>query len=154
IKERLAALGFEPVASTPEDMAKQIKVEVEIWGKVIRAANIKAGGPGQVRRMRGFGRKREMLAGTCAGATLARRPMVAGDGDAIDPGHSRHYRTRGVRFGPRADLGQHQRFMSHGDSAASAAMVISPSPLRERKYSVLLSGRPNYAAPWRPRPSP
>jgi len=24
-------------------MAKQIKVEVEIWGKVIRAANIKAG---------------------------------------------------------------------------------------------------------------
>src|SRR5215470_3861162 len=43
IKERLAALGFEPVASTPEDMAKQIKVEVEIWGKVIRAANIKAG---------------------------------------------------------------------------------------------------------------
>jgi tripartite-type tricarboxylate transporter receptor subunit TctC len=43
IKERLAALGFEPVASTPEEMAKQIKVEVEIWGKVIRAANIKAG---------------------------------------------------------------------------------------------------------------
>jgi tripartite-type tricarboxylate transporter receptor subunit TctC len=42
-KERLAALGFEPVASTPEDMAKRIKVEVEIWGKVIRAANIKAG---------------------------------------------------------------------------------------------------------------
>jgi tripartite-type tricarboxylate transporter receptor subunit TctC len=43
IKERLAALGFEPVASTPEDMARQIKVEAEIWGKVIRAANIKAG---------------------------------------------------------------------------------------------------------------
>jgi tripartite-type tricarboxylate transporter receptor subunit TctC len=43
IKDRLAALGFEPVTSTPEDMAKQIKVEVEIWGKVIRAANIKAG---------------------------------------------------------------------------------------------------------------
>jgi tripartite-type tricarboxylate transporter receptor subunit TctC len=42
-KERLAALGFEPVASTPEDMAERIKVEVEIWGKVIRAANIKAG---------------------------------------------------------------------------------------------------------------
>ena len=41
--ERLAALGFEPVASTPEDMASRIKVEAEIWGRVIRAANIKAG---------------------------------------------------------------------------------------------------------------
>ena len=43
IRERLAALGFEPVASTPEDMARQIKVEAEVWGNVIRAANIKAG---------------------------------------------------------------------------------------------------------------
>jgi tripartite-type tricarboxylate transporter receptor subunit TctC len=41
IKERLAALGFEPVAGAPEDMARQIKSEMEIWGKVIRAANIK-----------------------------------------------------------------------------------------------------------------
>jgi tripartite-type tricarboxylate transporter receptor subunit TctC len=43
IRERLAALGFEPVAGTPEDMARQIKAEVEVWGNVIRAANIKAG---------------------------------------------------------------------------------------------------------------
>ena len=43
IRERLAGLGFEPMASTPEDMAKLIRVEAEFWGKVIRAANIKAG---------------------------------------------------------------------------------------------------------------
>jgi tripartite-type tricarboxylate transporter receptor subunit TctC len=41
IKERLSALGFEPLASTPEETARQVEVEGEIWGKVIRAANIK-----------------------------------------------------------------------------------------------------------------
>jgi tripartite-type tricarboxylate transporter receptor subunit TctC len=41
-RANLAALGFEPMASTQEDMGKQIKVEAEIWGNVIRAANIKA----------------------------------------------------------------------------------------------------------------
>ncbi len=42
IKERLATLGFEPVASTPEEFAKRIKVEFETWAKVIRASQIKA----------------------------------------------------------------------------------------------------------------
>jgi len=42
VKERLPALGFEPVASTPEEFAARIKIETETWGKVIRAANIKA----------------------------------------------------------------------------------------------------------------
>jgi tripartite-type tricarboxylate transporter receptor subunit TctC len=41
VKERLPTLGFEAVASTPEEFAIRIKVETEIWGKVIRAANIK-----------------------------------------------------------------------------------------------------------------
>jgi tripartite-type tricarboxylate transporter receptor subunit TctC len=41
IKERLDALGFEPAAGTPEDMARQIKIEMEIWSKVIRAANVR-----------------------------------------------------------------------------------------------------------------
>ena len=41
VKERLPALGFEAVGSTPEEFAHRIKVETEIWGKVIRAANIK-----------------------------------------------------------------------------------------------------------------
>ena len=41
VKERLPTLGFEAVASTPEEFATRIKVETEMWGKVIRAANIK-----------------------------------------------------------------------------------------------------------------
>jgi tripartite-type tricarboxylate transporter receptor subunit TctC len=42
VEEHLVALGFEPVASTPEELATQIKIELEKWAKVIRAANIKA----------------------------------------------------------------------------------------------------------------
>ena len=42
IKERMAVLGFEPVASTPEEFAKRLKVEFETWAKVIRASGIKA----------------------------------------------------------------------------------------------------------------
>jgi tripartite-type tricarboxylate transporter receptor subunit TctC len=42
MKERLSALGFEPVGSAPEEFALQMKLEMEKWAKVIRAANIKA----------------------------------------------------------------------------------------------------------------
>jgi tripartite-type tricarboxylate transporter receptor subunit TctC len=42
LKDPLTALGYEVVASTPEEFAKRIKLEIETWGKVIRAANIKA----------------------------------------------------------------------------------------------------------------
>jgi tripartite-type tricarboxylate transporter receptor subunit TctC len=42
IRERLAALGYDIVASTPEEYARRIEVEIELWAKVIRAANIKA----------------------------------------------------------------------------------------------------------------
>jgi tripartite-type tricarboxylate transporter receptor subunit TctC len=42
MKERLAALGYDMVASTPEEFATRIKVEIDMWAKVIRAANIKA----------------------------------------------------------------------------------------------------------------
>jgi tripartite-type tricarboxylate transporter receptor subunit TctC len=42
VKERLAALGFESVASTPEEFATRIKAELAKWAKVVRAANIKA----------------------------------------------------------------------------------------------------------------
>jgi len=41
VKERLPALGFEVVASTPGEFATRIKAEIESWAKVIRAANIK-----------------------------------------------------------------------------------------------------------------
>jgi tripartite-type tricarboxylate transporter receptor subunit TctC len=41
-KEKLAALGFEPVGTTPEECATLFRAELEKWGKVIRAAGIKA----------------------------------------------------------------------------------------------------------------
>src|SRR5262249_6768439 len=41
MKESLATLGYEPAASTPEEFAKRIKIELETWGKVIRAVKIK-----------------------------------------------------------------------------------------------------------------
>ncbi|MEA3070031.1 MAG: hypothetical protein QOD29_1477 [Alphaproteobacteria bacterium] len=44
MKERLATLGFEPVVSTPQEFGAQIRAEIERWGNVIRAANIKGGG--------------------------------------------------------------------------------------------------------------
>lgn len=42
MKERLATLGLEPVGDSPEEFAAQMKVEMEKWVKVIRAAKIKA----------------------------------------------------------------------------------------------------------------
>lgn len=42
MKERLATLGLEPVGNSPEEFTAQMKVEMEKWAKVIRAARIKA----------------------------------------------------------------------------------------------------------------
>jgi tripartite-type tricarboxylate transporter receptor subunit TctC len=42
MEARLAELGYDPVASTPEEFAVRIKAEIESWAKVIRAARIKA----------------------------------------------------------------------------------------------------------------
>jgi tripartite-type tricarboxylate transporter receptor subunit TctC len=42
VKERLAVLGFEPVANTPEEFARLVKREFGSWAEVIRASNIKA----------------------------------------------------------------------------------------------------------------
>jgi tripartite-type tricarboxylate transporter receptor subunit TctC len=42
IKERLAALGIEPVGSSPEECEAFLKSEMAKWSKVIRAAGIKA----------------------------------------------------------------------------------------------------------------
>jgi tripartite-type tricarboxylate transporter receptor subunit TctC len=41
VRERLAALGFRPVANTPDEFAARIKLEIEKWGKVVRDANLK-----------------------------------------------------------------------------------------------------------------
>jgi tripartite-type tricarboxylate transporter receptor subunit TctC len=42
MQERLATLGYEVVASTPEEAAARFKTELSRWGKVIREAGIKA----------------------------------------------------------------------------------------------------------------
>lgn len=41
VRERLAALGFRPVANTPDEFAARIKLEIEKWGKVVHDANLK-----------------------------------------------------------------------------------------------------------------
>lgn len=40
MKERFTELGFSPVVNTPAEFTKQIDVEVAMWAKVIRDANI------------------------------------------------------------------------------------------------------------------
>jgi tripartite-type tricarboxylate transporter receptor subunit TctC len=40
VKEKMAALGFERVASMPDEFAARIRAEIPKWGKVIREANI------------------------------------------------------------------------------------------------------------------
>ena len=41
IKERFPTLGFTPVGSSPEEFASLIRSDMDRWGKVIRAANLK-----------------------------------------------------------------------------------------------------------------
>jgi tripartite-type tricarboxylate transporter receptor subunit TctC len=40
-KERLAVLGFKPVANTPDEFSARIRLEIDKWGKVVRAANLR-----------------------------------------------------------------------------------------------------------------
>jgi tripartite-type tricarboxylate transporter receptor subunit TctC len=42
VKQRLQALGFAPVANTPDEFGARIKSESAKWGKVVRDANIRA----------------------------------------------------------------------------------------------------------------
>lgn len=42
MKERLVSLGYEPVGSTPEEYAAQIRTELAKWEKIIRSAGIRA----------------------------------------------------------------------------------------------------------------
>jgi tripartite-type tricarboxylate transporter receptor subunit TctC len=41
-KEKLAALGAQPVADSPEDFARFVRAEHERWGRLVRDARIKA----------------------------------------------------------------------------------------------------------------
>jgi tripartite-type tricarboxylate transporter receptor subunit TctC len=40
VKERLAGIGYTPIANTPEQFAAELKAEVARWGKLIRDAKI------------------------------------------------------------------------------------------------------------------
>ena len=42
VAQRLLSQGMAPVLNTPEQFAAQIKTDLPRWGKVIRAAGIKA----------------------------------------------------------------------------------------------------------------
>jgi tripartite-type tricarboxylate transporter receptor subunit TctC len=42
MRERLAALAFEPVGGTPQQFSAYVKAEIAKWGKVVREGNIKA----------------------------------------------------------------------------------------------------------------
>ena len=41
VKEKLATLGFVPVANPPEEFGKRMKFEIEKWGKVVRDAKLR-----------------------------------------------------------------------------------------------------------------
>jgi tripartite-type tricarboxylate transporter receptor subunit TctC len=41
VLERLAVLGFEPVASTPEEFTRHARAEFDKWAKVIKDSGIK-----------------------------------------------------------------------------------------------------------------
>jgi tripartite-type tricarboxylate transporter receptor subunit TctC len=41
VKEKLATLGFNPIANTPEEFGTRIKLEIEKWGKVVRDAKLR-----------------------------------------------------------------------------------------------------------------
>jgi tripartite-type tricarboxylate transporter receptor subunit TctC len=43
MKTRLAEIGAAPIPMTPAEFGKFIADDTEKWGKVVRAANIKAG---------------------------------------------------------------------------------------------------------------
>jgi tripartite-type tricarboxylate transporter receptor subunit TctC len=42
VAQKLVALGFESIVSTPDEFAGRIATDIPKWAKVIRAANIKA----------------------------------------------------------------------------------------------------------------
>ena len=41
VKEKLATLGFVPVANSPDEFGRRIKFEIEKWGKVVRDAKLR-----------------------------------------------------------------------------------------------------------------
>ena len=42
VRERFESVGTEPLGNTPEEFAAQIRADIEKWGRVVRAADIRA----------------------------------------------------------------------------------------------------------------
>jgi tripartite-type tricarboxylate transporter receptor subunit TctC len=42
VRERLVAIGFEPVGNSPQEFAAQVKADIGKWRKVIQEVGIKA----------------------------------------------------------------------------------------------------------------
>jgi tripartite-type tricarboxylate transporter receptor subunit TctC len=42
LRDRLLAQGAEPMTGSPDDLRKYLAREIEVWGRVIREAGIKA----------------------------------------------------------------------------------------------------------------
>ena len=40
VKDRIKTLGYDEIASTPEDFAAQVKNDVERWSEVVKRANV------------------------------------------------------------------------------------------------------------------
>jgi tripartite-type tricarboxylate transporter receptor subunit TctC len=40
MKDRIVAMGFDPLATTPDELAERTKAEIARWSKVIRDARI------------------------------------------------------------------------------------------------------------------
>jgi tripartite-type tricarboxylate transporter receptor subunit TctC len=41
VAQKMAALGFEKIASTPDEFARRIRADIPKWAKVIQTANIR-----------------------------------------------------------------------------------------------------------------
>jgi tripartite-type tricarboxylate transporter receptor subunit TctC len=41
VREKLSNLGFVPVANSPEEFGKRIRLEIEKWGKIVHAAKLR-----------------------------------------------------------------------------------------------------------------
>jgi tripartite-type tricarboxylate transporter receptor subunit TctC len=42
IRDKMGQIGVAVVGSTPEELARHLRAETELWGPVIKAANIKS----------------------------------------------------------------------------------------------------------------
>ena len=42
VRARIQGIGMEPVGDTPEQFSAHIRSEIERWGRVVRAAGVKA----------------------------------------------------------------------------------------------------------------